>query len=282
MVSLIILSYNTSKLLHDCLISVEEVLGNSEYEVIVVDNASHDDSVAMLKRDFPNATLIESKENVGFARGCNLGTAQAKGEYLLFLNSDTVLRENPLPEMLSFFEKDEKVGIVGGSLKNSNGTQQRSYGSFYGLPQIALMLFGGEKAELKVQSTEKPREVDWVSGGFMMVRKSVFTLLHGFDGRFFMYIEDMELCYRAKKKGFGVIHTPNAVVYHIGQGSSNKSFAVIRIFQGLRIFYKKHRGSLAYAMLLCLLTMKAWAAMIIGLFRKDHYLVDTYRKALTA
>ena len=97
-----------------------------------------------------------------------------------------------------------------------------------------------------------------------------------------MYIEDMELCYRAHLKGYKVVHDPHAVVAHLGQGSSNKSFAIINIFKGLKIFYKKHKGKISYVLLVSLLTLKAWAAMIVGMLKKNQNLVDTYRKAITS
>lgn len=281
MVSIIILSYNTSKLLSECLTSVEKVLKNYDYELIVVDNLSHDDSVEMVKKQFPTVKLIENTENAGFARGCNLGATHAKGEYLLFLNSDTQMSENPLAKMVEIFEKNEKVGVVGGRLINFDGSLQRSYGPFYGLAKVCVMLFGGEKAELRTHPSDNVKEVDWVSGGFMMVRRSVFDIIHGFDGRYFMYIEDMDLCYRVRKKGYLVFHTPEAVVKHLGQGSSNKSFAIINIFKGLRLFYKKHRSKLSYIILEFLLTIKSVLALTVGLLKGNQNLINTYRKTLT-
>lgn len=280
MVSIIILSFNTSKLLQECLESVLKTLSSFPHEIIVVDNKSSDDSVAMVKKHFSSVNLIENTENAGFAKGCNLGARRAKGEYLLFLNSDTQMTENPLPSLLEVFEKDEKTGIVGGLLKNFDGSLQRSFGRFYGLKEIIIMLFGGERTELLVNKVEKPTIVDWVSGGFMMVRKEVFEKVGGFDERFFMYIEDMELCYRVHRKGFLVYHDPNAVVSHLGQGSSNKSFAIIHIFQGLKIFYRKHRNTLSYTVLLLLLYLKAFLSIAVGLISHNKNMVSTYQKAL--
>ena len=96
-----------------------------------------------------------------------------------------------------------------------------------------------------------------------------------------MYIEDMDLCYRTHKKGYKVFHTPLSVVKHLGQGSSNKSFAIINIFKGLKLFYKKHRSSVAHAVLVFLLTIKSIAALLVGILTKNQTLITTYRKTLS-
>jgi GT2 family glycosyltransferase len=234
----------------------------------------------MVKKHFKNVMLIENTENAGFAKGCNLGAKQAKGEYLLFLNSDTEMTDNPLLHMVEDLENDAKVGVVGGALTNFDGTPQRSFGPFYGLKEVTLMLFGGERTELLVNKANDVKPIDWVSGGFMMVKKEVFDGIGGFDERFFMYIEDMELCYRVRKKGHTVLHDPRAVVKHLGQGSSNKGFAIINIFKGLKIFYKKHKNTVSYTVLVLLLWTKAYLAIILGKIRHNTTLVETYQKTL--
>jgi GT2 family glycosyltransferase len=201
MVSIVILSYNTEDLLRRCLTSLFEHIPEKEAEVIVVDNASKDDSVKTLKKQFPQVKLIENDTNSGFAGGCNLGAKHARGEYLLFLNSDTQISDNPLPELLKTMSTGRDCGVVGGLLKNHDDSLQRSFGDFYSVKNIAFFLFGGEKYEAKHFVTRRVKEVDWVSGGFMLVKSDIYQELKGFDENFFMYIEDMELCYRVKKIG---------------------------------------------------------------------------------
>lgn len=280
MVSIVILSFNTSKLLYECLRSTQKALSTFDHEIIVVDNLSQDDSVEMVKREFKEVKLIQNTKNEGFAKGCNLGAKHAKGKYLLFLNSDTEMKIDSLSGMVAILDKDENVAVVGGLLKNFDGTSQRSFGPFYGIKEVVLMLFGGEKAELTFHHKNDASAVDWVSGGFMMVRKEIFDTIHGFDEHFFMYIEDMELCYRIKKRGYAVIHDPKSSVSHLGQGSSNKGFAIVHIYKGLRYFYKKHKDVVSYAILVCLLYLKGWSAILIGGLKGDRTLVTTYQKAL--
>jgi GT2 family glycosyltransferase len=232
MVSIIILSYNTKDLLHASLTSLVKQLDLTSYEIIVVDNASSDDSVEMVKKDFTDVKLIENDENAGFAKGCNLGAKHAKGEYTLFLNSDTQLKENHLDEMATFLEMHEKVAVIGGKFHNTDGSIQRSFGKFYTLPSVFLMLTTGDKGELLRNTSNTLQYVDWVSGGFMLVRRSVFDSLGGFDEHFFMYIEDMELCYRVKKLGYQVAYYPKTVIEHVGHGSSNRTFAIVSSWEG--------------------------------------------------
>lgn len=280
MVSIIILSYNTRNLLRACLSSVNKILPQKDVEIIVVDNASSDESAAMVKKEFKNVRLIENSENAGFAKGCNLGASYAGGEYLLFLNSDTIVESDNLSIFLKDFSENTKIAIIGGLLKNNDGSTQRSYGNFYTLSRVFSMLFLGEKREISKIDTQKRLIVDWVSGGFMMVRRDIFKKIKGFDEKFFMYIEDMEFCYRAKREGFLTLFDPLWGVEHVGQGSSNRNFAIVQIYKGLLIFYRKHLGGFQLFFLKIMLIIKAAGAIAIGSFTNNSNLRSTYRKAL--
>lgn len=282
MVSIIILSYNTKDLLRSCLHSLQKQVKNLSYEVIIVDNNSSDDSVQMLKKEFPSVTLVESQENLGFSKGINLGAAHAKGEFLLFLNSDCEFIQNDLGNMISFLEEHPKVGVVGGKMENTDGSLQRSYSNFYGIKDVFIMLFGREKIEMLMQKSSDLHATDWVSGGYMLIRTALFTKLKGFDEHIFMYTEDMELCFRVKKAGYAVYYFPDSVIRHVGQGSSNRSFAVINIYRGLKYFYKKHRSAVSYGIVSSLLLIKAILAIIIGTVTRNSTLVTTYKKALSS
>jgi GT2 family glycosyltransferase len=278
MVSVIILSYNTKDLLKQCLQAVEKKLSKIEIEIVVLDNASKDDSVAMIRREFPTIKLIESSKNLGFAKGVNRAAQIAEGEYFLFLNSDATLQDEGLKDMLDILEHDKSVGAIGGALLHSDGKTSESYGRFYFLPELLRLLFLPKNA--KSQIVNKKTSVDWVSGGFMLIRASVFKKLGGFDEHFFMYIEDMELCYRLKKAGLKVIYYPEAKAKHVGQASSNRTFAIINIFKGISYFYKKHRSLIEYYIVKSLLMIKALVAIFIGIVSGNAYLRRTYKQAL--
>ena len=278
--SIIVLSYNTEELLANCLRSIYTHLSEKLFELIVVDNASKDGSVVMVKKEFPKVILIQSSENQGFAKGANLGVKKATGKYFLFLNSDAVLEDDKIHQMIEFMNELKRASIVGGQLVNTDGTRQRSFGRFYTLSVVFAMLIAGDKGEMWNRKSTESREVDWVSGGFMMVRREVFEKLKGFDEGFFMYLEDMELCYRARKAGHAVYFFPKSKVIHLHQGSSNRAFAIRHIYKGLVYFYRKHRNPIELFLLKILLRAKAFALIIGGMLTGNAYLKNTYSRAL--
>lgn len=278
MVSIIILSFNTQSLLRECLESIFSVLTSLPFEVIVFDNASKDESVSMVKKEFSKVHVIESEENLGFAKGVNEATKKAKGDYFLFLNSDAELLDGNISRMIKEMENDEKIGAIGGNLLQKDTTTSEPYGRFYNLPEVMRFLFFAEKATVTVSN--EVTKVDWVSGGFMLVRRSIFEKLHGFDEGYFMYIEDMDLCYRMKKAGFRVMYFPQAKARHVGQGSSNRTFAIVQIYKGLLHFYKKQKPRWQYFVVKLLLVVKALGALVVGILKGNAYLKTTYAQAI--
>ena len=214
--SIIILSYNTKDLILHCIESIvkqyEKELKNKTLEIVVVDNASSDASasqISNLKSQISNLQIILNKDNVGFGKGCNIGAKEASGKYILFLNSDTQVKDRGFLKMIEFLEQNNKIGILGGKLLNSDGSLQASGGNFYNLWNLFLVLIGGERFGLTRKSPKKIEKVDWVSGACMMIKKELFERLSGFDEHFFMYIEDMEFCYRVKRLGYTIYYFPN-------------------------------------------------------------------------
>lgn len=277
MVSIIILSYNTASLISQCLSSVFTHVTDMPFEVIVVDNHSHDQSVHVIKTKFPKVRVIESEKNLGFAKGVNLGASHAKGDFLLFLNSDTTFSDNALEKLLTFVSTRKNVAVVGGKLENTDGSTSSSYNDFYTLSKIVTFLFFKDRER---RIFHKPKRVDWVSGGFMLIKKDLFEEINGFDDHYFMYIEDMDLCFRLSKLGYEVFYLPEAVVSHVGQGSSNRTFAIVQIYKGLLYFYKKHMPGWQYWVVRMLLSAKATMAYVVGIITGNTYLKETYSSAL--
>ena len=262
--SIIILSYNTKDLTLSCIESIinqyKKQLENCGLEIIVVDNASKDDSVkaiSKIKNKISNIRLIENKENYGFAKGCNIGAKEAKGKYLLFLNSDTEILDRGFLKMVEFLDVNKKIGILGGKLLNPNGSPQPSAGKFYTLPNFLIMLIGGERLGLLRESPKKITKVDWVSGACMMINRKTFETLQGFDEHFFMYMEDMELCFRARLEGFSSYFYPGVKLVHQSLGSSNRVFAIKHIHKGILYFYSKHKSYWQYLIVKILLAVKS-------------------------
>lgn len=280
--SIVILNYNTKELTSSCIESVLKQyysqIKDNEFELIVVDNASTDGSQSLLSRK-KNIKVVKNSENYGFSKGCNIGAKKASGEYLLFLNSDTRVKDKGFLGMIDFLDKNLKIGVLGGKLLNKDNSQQASCGSFYNLLNVTVTLLGGERIGLVRRKPKKIEDFDWVSGAAMMVRRDLFEKLNGFDEKLFMYMEDIEFCFRAKRSGFKVFFYPDVKIIHQELGSSNRRFAVVNIYKGLSYFYKKH-ARLEYPLVWLLLFTKALIAIFIGIILNNNYLKKTYSGAL--
>mgnify|MGYP001563440653 FL=1 len=285
--SIIILNYKTQDLTILCLKSIiskfKKELKSGKFEIIVADNGSKDASVTKISNSverLKNILILENKENLGFAKGMNKASQHAKGKYLLFLNSDTEMLDKGLAGMIEFLDSSKKVGILGGKFTNKDGSLQPSCGKFYTLFNLFLMLIGGERLGLLRESPAIVKKVDWVSGGFMMVRQDIFKKLGCFDEHFFMYMEDMDICYRAKDKGWDTYFYPGACIFHNGHGSSSRTFAIINIYKGILYFYKKNKSYWQYILARKLLTAKATVAIFFGFLTNNTYLKNTYKSAI--
>lgn len=288
-VSIITLNFNKHDLTLKCIKSVysrfEKEFENDEMEIIVVDNASADNSVELMEKEiksehYKNVSVFANNENSGFGKGCNIGAGKASGKYLLFLNNDTEVRDDGILKMAKFLDDHDETGILGGQLKNPDGSLQVSVGSFYNLGRILLLLLGMQRFGLVDKSPQKITQVDWVKGGLLMIRRDVFDKLHGFDEHIFMYTEDMELCYRAKLKGFSTYFYPDVDVLHFEHGSTNRTFAIVNIYKNLLYFYKKHKSVTEYFFVKFLLNTKAIILILIGKITGSTYLVKTYSEAI--
>ncbi|HUQ85026.1 MAG TPA: glycosyltransferase family 2 protein [Candidatus Limnocylindrales bacterium] len=289
MLSIISINYKKSHLTINCIDSLYKLYNDdfekNKFELIIVENGSEDDSldfinIKIAKDSIKNIKVINNKKNEGFAKGCNIGAKEAKGKYLLFLNNDTTVMDKGIVRMVEYMDKNIDVSILGGQLTNVNGEKQSSAGKFYTLFNTFLLLLGMQKFGLIDKSFNKVTEVDWVKGAMFMMRKDVFDKLSGFDEKIFMYIEDMELCYRAKKAGFRTFFYPDVSVIHQDQGSSSRSFAVANIYKGLLYFYKKHRSNMEYILVKAMLYVKAYVAITIGYITRNKYLTTTFRQAI--
>ena len=231
--SIIIVSWNVCDLLQECLRSVQANLSlpPDEYEIIVVDNASDDGSVEMVRRDFAAVSLIANEENLGFGVANNQAFRACRGQWILLLNPDAVVVDESIVRMLDILKNDPEIGAVGARLMNTDGSRQASSaGSFPTTSNVAchyLFLSHLLPANLLppalflARDPETVLEVDWVSGACMMLRAAALERTI-FDERFFMYGEDMELCARLWAKGWKVVHAPGARVVHLLGGSMRR------------------------------------------------------------
>lgn len=285
--SILILNYNTKNLTVLCIESIinnyQKELEKGYLEILIGDNASSDSSVTTFKKQFAgykNILISENKTNLGFAKGHNTLAKKARGKYLLFLNSDTQITNTGLKETISYLEKNEGIGILGLKMINKDGSYQASCGSFYNTFNLLIMLLGGERFGLLRSSPDRIQGVDWVSGGAMLVQKELFEKLNGFDENFFMYIEDMELCFRAKKEGYLTYFYPFIKIIHNELGSSNKSYAILNIYKGILYFYKKHSSKSQYFYAKSIFRLKAHIAVIVGAIIGRKSFEQSYKQIL--
>ncbi len=286
--SIIVLSFNTSETTIFCIQSVldhySKELIDGFFELIVVDNASSDDSVekidALIKKEKKHIFLIKNKKNLGFGAGNNIGVEHAKGKNVLFLNSDTKVLDKAFLSMVDFLDRNPSAAILGGKLENNDGSIQPSAGKFYNLFNLAVMLLGLERFGFLRSSPNVIKKVDWVSGACMMVRRDVFEKISGFDEKLFMYIEDMEICFRAKKLKYDTFFYPNIRLRHKSLGSGNRTFAIINIYRGILHFYSKHKTYPEYMVAKTLLVLKAEVLILVGFLTFNPDLRERYRKAI--
>lgn len=226
--SIIIVNYNTKQLTCNCVNSIKEKTKDLQYEIIVVDNASHDDSVACLKQNFSDLIIIESPENIGFGRANNLAANVARADTLFLLNSDTIIIDNSIKVLYDYLQAHPETGVCGGLLLNEDGSI-----GYSSSPQLTLThyfwsylpsCFHKVPVEKRVSDVT---DVGYVIGADMMVRKNVFEEAGRFDPDFFLYCEESELSYRIKKQNYRIQLIPSARIIHLSgmSGSAKKELS---------------------------------------------------------
>jgi len=282
--SIIIPSFNTKALLERCLTSVFVNLKalSIDSEVIVVDNASGDGSQDLMRIKFPQVHLVCNISNIGYGKANNQGIKIAKGEYVLLLNSDIIVQNDAIGALYRFIKEKNKA-FAGGKLLNEDGSSQPSCGPFFTIPMAALMLFAkGDYWGVTRCSPLKSKRVDWVSGACLMGRTSAFVDVGLFDDRIFMYMEEIDLLYRAKKKGYRTFFVAESRCIHTGAASSrDRRTPVVNIYRGLVYFYNKHYSQFAATLLLGMLRIKALAGIFVGRMMGRPALTQIYEEALS-
>lgn len=241
--TVIILNYNVRYFLEQCILSVQRSLKSIDAEIIVVDNDSKDDSCQMVKRRFPAITLIENKENVGFSKANNQAVKIAKGEYVCILNPDTAVAEDTFVRALFYAENIDDLGILGIYLMDGTGSFLPESKRNLPTPKASLSkLFGrGNGYYANHISKNENGEVDILVGAFMLLKRSVYNEVNGFDEDYFMYGEDIDISYKIKKAGYKNHYLGNINILHYKGESTKKNAEYLDRFYGaMQIFYKKH------------------------------------------
>lgn len=256
--SIIIVSFNTKDLLKNCLNSIYSTVNNVIYEIIVVDNASEDGSQDIIENEFPDVILIKNSINTGFARANNQAIKIAKGRYLFLLNSDAIATEHSLEGLISFMDAHMKVAAAGPKVLNFNGTLQSKGHHFpsvlFGLIfLLRLPVFVSENNLSKwfprfYWDENDTRPVEWISGSCMFLRKEVVDKIGGLSEDYFMYYEDVEWCYRAKKYDHEIWYYPNSQIFHCNMSSPNTM--KLEVWKkSTKVFYRVHFGILDFILI---------------------------------
>lgn len=262
-VTIVIVSYNVRQYLRQCLESIERLRKRHRLQVIVVDNASHDGTVELLQPLFPWVEFIPLGENIGFGRANNIGIERARGRYTLLLNPDTIVAENTIEEMLRYMDAHPEVGICGCKLLNADGTFQEQCRRGFPTPWAAFSKLFGLQALFPRsplfarynQSFRDPDEtyyVDAVMGAFMFCRTEQLRAIGGFDPDYFMYGEDLDLCYRMAKAGYRTAYVPTTSIVHFkGESTRRSRINDVRVFYDAMVtFARKHYSSQRWFLLL--------------------------------
>ncbi len=253
--SIVIICWNDWKVIENCLGSIFAATHEVEYEVIVSDNGSTDGSVEKIRAQFPAVQVLENGANLGFARGNNAGIGQARGEYVLILNPDTIMHEGSLDRWVRCADGHPEAGAFGCRVQNPDGSYQRSARPFPTISRYLVSAFGLRflghwkrsvlSDEYEGWEGDTEREVDWQSGCCVMLRRDLLNQLGGFDEQFFYQFEEVDLCRRVWNAGYRIRFTPQVSITHLGGQSVNRfpvRFAIEVCRNGYRYFYK-HYGA---------------------------------------
>jgi len=254
LISIVIVNYKVPYCLMEALASLRLAELYDKSEVIVVDNASGDNSRELIAGSFPEVQWIQLKTNIGFGKACNVGVASAGGKYLLFLNPDTVVSSSTLKSAVEFMEANPNAGLMGPKILNPDGTLQLSCRRSNPTPLVAFYYFSGlsrlfpkskrfGRYNLTYMDENETAQVDVVSGSFMFMKLELFRTIGGFDERFFMYGEDIDLCFRIRQLGYEVWYYPFVKIVHLKGKSSAKRQIRSRFYfyEAMIIFSRKYR-----------------------------------------
>lgn len=255
--SIIIVNYNAGDYLTRCLESIDKVKDEAIVTTYVVDNASMDTSIKDAQKKFPKVTYILNNENLGFGRANNIALRKITTEYILLLNPDTILEKGVIQTLLQYMDNDKKIGAATCKIIFDNGNVDLTAHRGFPTPWAAFLYFIGNSSLYHLTNTplDKAHEVDAISGAFFFSRKKVLEEVDYFDEDYFMYAEDIDLCYKIKEAGYKVLYIPDVQIIHYKGVSSGlkkhtkgittatletRQRSLNAFYETMKIFYKKH------------------------------------------
>ena len=294
-ISIIIVNWNTKDLLRDCLDSIYKTIDPLTYEIIVVDNASSDGSMAMLAAEYPQVKIIANKENRGFGAANNQGFAVMQGQYALLINTDAVLTAGAVQKLWDFAEANPRAAIVCGQLLNADGSKQNSIASFPTLLTLAAntslleYLFPGSYPSKRYEHAG-PLEVDSAIGACMMIRKKALDEVSFFDDRYFFFFEETDMAYAMKRAGWRIYQVPDALIYHLqGQSIGHNARSRIEFYRSRYQFLRKWHSPAYFYLAKIIIFLRLlvnevssfmFAALTLGLNKKLRRKFITYSELM--
>ena len=268
--SIILVNYNGSKFIENCLNSIYKVTHEINFEIILVDNNSTDNSIEIVKTKFPGATIIKNPRNLGFCKANNLGLKIYRGRYAMLLNTDTITQDGAFDQMVDFMDRNNDAGACAPKLLNPDNSPQHQGGFF----------------AQRFWLSDKPVKVNFAVGACLLVRRKVIDKIGGLDENFFFGNDDLDWCLRIRKAGWNIYYLPQAEVIHYG-GFTTKRFnpgLYVEGFRGGLYFAKKHYGKLAYQIYRSILVIFISLLIIISIpfypFLKNKPRLGTYWEIL--
>jgi len=254
--SIIIVTWNVKDDLLRCLASLMENPPSVPFEPIIIDNMSTDGTADAIRESYPQATIIVNPDNRGFAAANNQGIELSSGQYILLLNPDTIVHPGSLNILIDFLDNNPDVGACGPKLLGDDGIPQgsvRTFPTFRGVLYshsvfrlLGLFRSHGRKWMMKDFNFDTQVDVDQIMGAAMLIRRPVIEQVGGMDADFFMYYEEVDLCYRIKQAGWRIVFVPEAVITHLGGRSSEQvPLKRVMMLKSLVAFFRKHRGRLS-------------------------------------
>jgi len=298
-VSIVIVNFNTRKLTIECIRSVLRKTKGINYSIILIDNGSSDGSVKEFLRLYKaekRIELITLDTNLGFGKANNIGLKRSTGKYVLLLNSDTLIKDNVIGEMVHWMEKRKQVGVSTCSLMYPNGQLQGTGGYFPTLVRVFSWMtiqdlplvdnFIKPFHPMKEKSFKKgdkfykkEKEIDWVTGAFFMLRMKTYEETGGFDEDYFMYTEETDLCFRIKRLGWKIIYTPKWKVIHYGGASGDLWSFILQEYEGVKLFYKKHYPTWQFPLLRLILKLGSFGRIFVFGTTKGKEAAKAYAEA---
>lgn len=299
MLSIIIVSWNTARLLENCLASILANPPTSPFEIWVVDNASADESPGIVRERFPQVHLVENRENIGFARANNQAIQQCNGKYILLLNPDTLVTSSALQSLIDFLDKHPKAGAAGAKILNSDRSLQIASHPRPTLSRELWRLFHLDTLfpyaayPTTKWKTKQPQEVDVLIGACLLLRKDVLDQVGYLDEDYFIYSEEVDLCYRIQRAGWQLFWIPEAEVVHFGGQSTQQvpTEMFLNLYHSKIKYFRKNHGWPAAQIYKLILRMAALSRLILAPFaifehssrRQEHLtLVDRYWRLILA